>query len=107
MNNPYYNIENIIKVSTAIKENKDVEFRSTIERDGRWVKYTNMENGLPDFQLYDYRVKSKFKQYRLAVLLDCNKEPFVFTVNDIKSEVPTENNINFVKWLTDWIEYEV
>ncbi len=105
MNNPYYNIENIIKVSTAIKENKDVEFRSTFGC--CWGKYIHTENSLPDFQLYDYRVKSKVKQYRLAVLLDCNKEPFVFTVNDIKSEIPTENNVIFVKWLTDWAEYEV
>ncbi len=105
MNNPYYNIENIIKVSTAIKENKDVEFRSTFG--GCWGKYIHTENRLPNFELYNYRIKAVSNRYKVGLFKGTDNIPYFLVFTTDTSAFVQEYNDDFVRWLTDWVEYEV
>ncbi len=56
---------------------------------------------------YQWRIKPQPQSYRLAVITD-DKRIKILAVNDIQD---TENlrikGWFFVKWLTDWTEYEV
>ena len=76
----------------------EVEYKSIL--DGGWVKAKTpgwLEN-------YEYRVKPPAKKYRVALF----KDPDYYTSTADKQEDAAyyETCSVFVRWLTDWIEYE-
>ena len=69
-----------------------------------WITATN-----PTWnEEYEYRVKSPAKKYRVALFFgygdDC--ETYAAIANTQKSVDIYERSSRFIRWLTDWIEYE-
>lgn len=64
--------------------------------------------GQPSWLYYlEYRVKPTpvVNKFRVALLHDCGHTyPEVFTVEQDEERI--ENTSYFIRWLTDWIEYE-
>ena len=52
-----------------------------------------------------YRIKPPTKKYRVALLKD-NNESYVLAANNQAYADIIEHREDFVRWLTDWIEYE-
>lgn len=67
----------------------------------RWSKSTS-----PGWQEdCEYRIKPPAKKYRVALLKD-NIEFYALAVNNQAYAVIIEFRGDFVRWLTDWVEYE-
>lgn len=49
-----------------------------------------------------YRVKPVTRKYRVGLF-----DGVPLTAQDSKQAAAFENSIGFIRWLTDWIEYEV
>lgn len=58
---------------------------------------------------YEYRVKPPTKKYRVALFGFSNEAASRYTAcTDIQEEADQyEQHKSFVRWLTDWVEYEV
>ena len=85
-------------VIIAWAEGKDVQ----IWDDGtkRWWGVTN-----PSFyEDRKYRIKPPAKKYRVALFLD--EAPQAVAANSQVTADNFESRSNFIRWLTDWIEYE-
>lgn len=52
-----------------------------------------------------YRIKPEVMKYRVAIFLYGSNT--TFSANSEKQAKDWQQNSHFVKWLTDWIEYEV
>ena len=57
----------------------------------------------PDFMADKYRIKPPAKKYRVALFNDYTS---VYTADNTKDASAYEKERSFVRWLTDWIEYE-
>jgi hypothetical protein len=55
-----------------------------------------------DWYTYNYRVKPETKKFRVCLIRQTNGETRSYCVSS-ESEA---GNSHFIKWLTDWIEYE-
>ena len=80
----------------------EIEFK--VKATGDWRK-TDTPSWQED---YEYRVKQPAKKYRLALFLSYGDdgETYAAVANTQKSVDFYEQNQRFVRWLTDWIEYE-
>ena len=66
-----------------------------------WITVTN-----PDWNAeYEYRVKPPAKKYRVALFKD-GTGGYTSTADKQQDAVYYESCRAFVRWLTDWIEYE-
>ena len=87
-------------VIIAWAEGKDVQIWDDVAK--RWWGVTN-----PSFyEDREYRIKPPAKKYRLALFdLHCETS-FVKAANNEFGTGEYEKSRNFIRWLTDWIEYE-
>ena len=87
-------------VIIAWAEGKDVQ---VWDKDTKgWVAVrTNTPAFIED---WEYRIKPPAKKYRVALFL--NEEPLAVAANTQATADSFEPLPNFVRWLTDWIEYE-
>ena len=88
-------------VIIAWAEGKDVQVWSSINK--RWV---DMVLANPNFRADKYRIKPPAKKYRVALLLNDDNEPYTVSLNSQDYADIIEQRTDFVRWLTDWIEYE-
>lgn len=56
---------------------------------------------------YEYRVKTKKEKYRVALFKWNNGNVSAVSASTEEDAKEYEEYIHFVRWLTDWIEYEV
>jgi len=61
---------------------------------------------VPNFTGEKYRIKPPAKKYRVALFRRHNDEPLVVASNSQVTADNYESMPDFVRWLTDWIEYE-
>ena len=54
---------------------------------------------------YEYRVKRPSKKYKVALFKD-DVEGYTSTVDNQETSNDYECMHHFVRWLTDWVEYE-
>lgn len=52
---------------------------------------------------WEYRVKPPAKKYRVALFNDYTR---VYTADNMNDASSYEKERSFVRWLTDWVEYE-
>lgn len=81
----------------AWAEGAEVEYRL----DGSWT-VTSYPHWLEDCE---YRVKPSAKKYRVALFGDGTKV-YTSTADNQESSNEYEGMHYFVRWLTDWVEYE-
>ena len=100
----YYELARII----ICEPNQELQWRKVGQA---WLTAQNQElffadrDGVGD--LVEWRLKPKTQRYRNALLRFNNGNSFVGVINNEETELIISGNTSFVKWLTDWIEYEV
>ena len=88
-------------VIIAWAEGKDVQIWNSINK--RWVDLVLAD---PNFRADKYRIKPITEKYRVALLLNDDNEPYTVSLNSQDYADIIEQRTNFVRWLTDWVEYE-
>ena len=59
------------------------------------------------YENYEYRVKPPAKKYRVALFKDCtNVGAYTSTADSQEEANCLRERQGFVRWITDWIEYE-
>lgn len=88
-------------VIIAWAEGKDVQVRD--EGTERWF---DVMPGNPIFsEDREYRIKPPAKKYRVALLKD-DSESYALAANNQAYADIIEFREDFVRWLTDWVDYE-
>ena len=59
------------------------------------------------YENYEYRVKPPTKKYRMALFKYPGVEAVVSVANSEHDAERYKENGYFIRWLTDWVEYEV
>ena len=90
-------------VIIAWAEGKDVQVRAPLAE-----KWSDLSIATPNFyEDWEYRIKPPAKKYRVALFRKYkDNEPLVAAVNSQVTADNFESMPGFVRWLTDWIEYE-
>ena len=90
-------------VIIAWAEGKDVQVWD--RGPNRWC---DVKTSTPTFiEDWEYRIKPPAKKYRVALFRKYkDNEPLVAAVNSQVTADNFESMPDFVRWLTDWIEYE-
>lgn len=88
-------------VIIAWAEGEDVQVWD--EGDKCWV---DLLLANPNFRADKYRIKPITEKYRVALLLNDDNEPYTVSLNSQDYADIIEQRTDFVRWLTDWIEYE-
>ena len=88
-------------VIIAWAEGKDVQVWDSINK--RWV---DLVLANPNFRADKYRIKPITEKYRVALLLNDDNEPYTVSLNSQDYADIIEQRTDFVRWLTDWVEYE-
>ena len=88
----------------AWAEGAEVEYRKDPDRP--WIPLPSQTNWYT-FEDVEYRIKPPTKKYRVALF----KNPFSGDIYTLSADKPDsadkyEQHKSFVRWLTDWIEYE-
>lgn len=79
----------------------EIEYRDTPT--SPWAKA-----GTPGwYEDYEYRVKPPARKYRVALFKYPGVAAVVSVANSEEDAGRYEENPQFVRWLTDWVEYEV
>ena len=55
---------------------------------------------------WEYRIKPPAKKYRVALFRHAGEEPLAVAANSQVIADNFEHPLGFVRWLTDWVEYE-
>ena len=87
-------------VIIAWAEGKDVQVWDCDNQ--KWLDVTGEK---PLFTWDKYRIKPPAKKYRVALFRDCT-EGYTSTADTQETSNDYEAMHHFVRWLTDWIEYE-
>ena len=88
-------------VIIAWAEGKDVQVWD--KNNERWC---DMVLADPDFMADKYRVKPPPKKYRVALFLKSDEDSVAVVANSQANADWLETRSNFVRWLTDWVDYE-
>ena len=90
-------------VIIAWAEGAEIEHRASPDRP--WLPMTNTSSwyGYDDVE---YRVKPPPKKYRVALFRHAGEAPLAVAANSQGNADNFEHLLGFVRWLTDWIEYE-
>mgnify|MGYP001378708434 CR=1 FL=1 len=88
-------------VIIAWAEGKDVQVWDGLNN--KWCDLTLKD---PNFRADKYRIKPITSNYRVALLLNDDNEPYTVSVNNQDYADIIEQRTDFVRWLTDWVEYE-
>ena len=92
-------------VIIAWAEGKDVQVWD--EDNNCWL---DVKSSSPSFnECWEYRIKPPARKYRVAMFRFSNEAASTYTAcTDIQEEADSyEQHRSFVRWLTNWIEYEV
>mgnify|MGYP001383625403 FL=1 len=87
-------------VIIAWAEGKDVQVWDSDNQ-----KWLDVVAKVPTFTCDEYRIKPPAKKYRVALFED-DSESYVLAANNQASADVIEYRKDFIRWLTDWIEYE-
>jgi len=87
-------------VIIAWAEGKDVQVWDSDNQ-----KWLDVVAEVPAFMCDEYRIKPPAKKYRVALFED-DSESYVLAANNQASADVIEYRKDFIRWLTDWIEYE-
>ena len=68
--------------------------------------WCDVVTAIPLFMGDKYRVKPPPKKYRVALFRHAGEEPLAVVANSQVISDNFEHLLGFVRWLTDWIEYE-
>ncbi len=91
-------------VIIAWAEGEDVQVWD--EDNNCWLDVKSYSSA-PSFNEYwEYRVKPPAKKYRVALFRKYDEAPLVVAVTSQSGADSFESMSGFVRWLTDWIEYE-
>lgn len=103
MNN-IFDYDYMIEILTALKEGKVIQ--RIDETTDVWIDHNEEE--LPKFDNYEYRIKPISSRYRVALFKDGNNfyYPVIVNKEEVAENCESESAF-FVRWLSDWIEYEV
>ena len=87
----------------AWAEGAKIEYRDpAIHHSGLWVECQH-----PGwYENFEYRVKP-VKAYRVALFKGPDPFPYTHTADNTHEKDMLEHTVGFIRWLTDWIEYEV
>lgn len=88
-------------VIIAWAEGKDVQVWD--KNNERWC---DMVLADPDFMADKYRIKPPAEKYRVALFRRHNYEPLAVVANSSEVAKNYESMPDFVRWLTDWVDYE-
>jgi hypothetical protein len=89
-------------VIIAWAEGKAVQVRD--EGTNRWY---DVRGKFPLFnEDREHRIKPPAKKYRVALFRRCNYEPLAVAANSSEVAKHYESKLSFIRWLTDWVEYE-
>lgn len=89
-------------VIIAWAEGKDVQVWDKLN-----CRWADVDNDAVYFMAeYKYRIKPPAKKYRVALFRRHNDEPLAVASNEPVTAANYESMPDFVRWLTDWIEYE-
>ena len=88
-------------VIIAWAEGKDVQIWNSINK--RWV---DLVLANPNFRADKYRIKPPAKKYRVALFESDTSVYYTSTADTPEDANFYEKGRDFVRWLTDWIEYE-
>ena len=88
-------------VIIAWAEGKDIQV--WVPQMSEWCDVIKSANWSEDCK---YRIKPRADKYRVAMLFNDDNEPYTVSVNSQDYADIMEQRMNFVRWLTDWIEYE-
>ena len=88
-------------VIIAWAEGKDVQIWNSINK--RWV---DLVLANPNFRADKYRIKPPAKKYRVALFESDTSVYYTSTADTPEDANFYEKGRGFVRWLTDWIEYE-
>lgn len=87
----------------AWSEGAEIEYRKDPDRP--WVPLPSQTNWYT-YEGVEYRIKPPVKKYRVALFNTSSGGVLTFVANDEEQERSYEAMYRFVRWLTDWIEYE-
>lgn len=68
--------------------------------------WCDIVKSIPFFMGDKYRIKPPAKKYRVALFNNNNGNIYTSTADTPEDVEFYEKDIGFVRWLTDWIEYE-
>ena len=89
-------------VIIAWAEGKDVQVRD--EGTSRWY---DIKGKFPLFnEDREHRIKPPAKKYRVALFRELDEAPLAVAANNQVTADNFEPLLGFVRWLTDWVEYE-
>ena len=93
------------EVIKAWADGKKIEFRLTSSLE--WMPYEGgaLTPAFSDVAL-EWRVRPPKPMYRVALLRDGDRDHTATADND-RQEAALEQSLHFVRWLTDWTEYDV
>ena len=87
----------------AWAEGAKIEYRDpTRHRSGLWVECQHPEW----YENFEYRIKPPAKKYRVALFLKSDEDSVAVVANSQANADWLETRSNFVRWLTDWVDYE-
>ena len=88
-------------VIIAWAEGKDVQVWDSINK--RWV---DLVLANPNFRADKYRIKPPAKKYKVALFESDTSVYYTSTADTPEDANFYEKGRGFVRWLTDWVEYE-
>ena len=94
-------IDHMREVLEALKSGKKIEF---CDSSGDWSDLP--EDVIPNFSKIVYRIKPEQRKYRVG-LFNNSGDYYPMLVDNEEVVKDTEADPEFVRWLTDWIEYNV
>lgn len=100
-------VEYRIKILKAFLDNKEIQHRhDNGEVGGLWYDGPGPKSPIPNFSLYEYRIKPETNKYRVGLLIGKNYYTISVSTDD-SANLMEHTDPAFIKWLTDWVEYEV
>lgn len=94
--------EYMIEIITAIRDGKTIQY---LDQTSTWVNCDDRH--LPCFDEFKYRIKPKITCYKVALFKD-GKDfcyPMLVTNDEVAERIENDDGA-FVRWLTDWVEYD-
>lgn len=101
MGTPHKNAD----VLKAWADGADIQYRCFTSDGQLAIDWEDMSApGQLSGRVFEYRIKPKLKKFRVVLMGGPGDgATYTMTVNKENDYVPS----NFIRWLTDWIEYEV
>lgn len=100
-------VKHMIKILEAFVDNKEIQHRhDNGEVGGLWYDGPGPKSPIPNFLLYEYRIKPVYKKYRVGLFME--KDYYTLTASDDETaDGWYHNDPNFIKWISDWVKYDV